>query len=194
MFLIKPAWDTRGGEEFSGRGTKFLNYIHHIFPGGRKSFLEGALPPCPPLVTGLLLLQRKPKLGRTKPSTGPRVGHGWDNLTNGLPGVVVYLDDILVSGASTNDHLRNLKLLLQCMHEKVLRCQLQKRQFVQTTFSLKTELGKAVRLIMSYRCLRHTMSLPSLYPRLSAVLWKVPTPNFSTTAEPLHMFTHKEVP
>jgi len=24
-----------------------------------------------------LLLQRKPKLGRTKPSTGPQIGHSW---------------------------------------------------------------------------------------------------------------------
>jgi len=29
-------------------------------------------------VYGILLLQRKPKLGRTKPSTGPHAGRGLD--------------------------------------------------------------------------------------------------------------------
>jgi len=29
----------------------------------------------------VLLLQRKPKLGRTKPSTGPRFGHSWSELS-----------------------------------------------------------------------------------------------------------------
>ena len=54
-----------------------------------------------------------------------------DSLTCDIPGEAVYLDDVLVSGASADEHLQNLKRLLQCLHEKVLRCRLQKCQFTQ---------------------------------------------------------------
>jgi len=36
-----PAWDTRGGEEFSERGPNFLNYVQHTFPGGQKFSIGG---------------------------------------------------------------------------------------------------------------------------------------------------------
>ena len=39
-----------------------------------------------------------------------------DDLTNDLPGVAVYLDNILVSGKDAEDHLRNLRKLLDCLH------------------------------------------------------------------------------
>ena len=38
-----------------------------------------------------------------------------DDLTNDLPGVAVYLDDILVSGKHAEDHLRNFQKLLDCL-------------------------------------------------------------------------------
>ena len=68
-----------------------------------------------------------------------------DSLTSDLPGVAVYLDDILVGGASEDEHLQNLKRLLQRLPEKGLRCRLQKCQFAQTKleylghFSLRME-------------------------------------------------------
>jgi len=55
-----------------------------------------------------------------------------DGLTSDLPEVAVYLDDILVSGASADEHLQNLKRLLQRLHEKGVHCRLQKCQFAQT--------------------------------------------------------------
>ena len=36
-----------------------------------------------------------------------------DDLTSDLPGVTVYLDDLLVSGVDAEDHLRNLEGLLE---------------------------------------------------------------------------------
>ena len=45
-----------------------------------------------------------------------------DDLTNDLPGVAVYLDDILVSGKDAKDYLRNLQKLLDRLHFKGLRC------------------------------------------------------------------------
>ena len=41
-----------------------------------------------------------------------------DRLTCDLQGVAVYLDDILVSGANANEHLQNLRALLQRLQEK----------------------------------------------------------------------------
>ncbi|KAJ8027406.1 hypothetical protein HOLleu_32542 [Holothuria leucospilota] len=40
-----------------------------------------------------------------------------DNLTQGLPGVVTYLDDILVTGASEKEHAENLETLLTRLTE-----------------------------------------------------------------------------
>jgi len=36
-----------GGEEFSERGPNFVNYVQHIFSGGRKKF-QGVSTPCGP--------------------------------------------------------------------------------------------------------------------------------------------------
>ena len=52
-----------------------------------------------------------------------------DQLTSDLPGVAVYLDDILVSGSTAQEHLSNLKRLLQRLSDKGLRCRLEKCLF-----------------------------------------------------------------
>ena len=54
-----------------------------------------------------------------------------DKLTADLQGVIVYLDDILVSGASASDHLHNLRALFSRLQEKGLRCRLEKCSFAQ---------------------------------------------------------------
>ena len=43
-----------------------------------------------------------------------------DKLTSDLEGVAVYMDDILVSGATASEHLQNLRTLLKCLEEKGL--------------------------------------------------------------------------
>ena len=45
-----------------------------------------------------------------------------DDLTSDLPGVAVYLDDILVSGKDAKDHYHNLQRPLDRLHDKGLRC------------------------------------------------------------------------
>ena len=52
-----------------------------------------------------------------------------DQLTHDLPGVAVYLDDILVSGATAREHLENLRGLLKRLKDKGLRCRLEKCSF-----------------------------------------------------------------
>ena len=56
-----------------------------------------------------------------------------EQLTQDLPGVAVYLDDILVSGANAESHLQNLRRLLQRLEEKGLRCREDKCCFAQPT-------------------------------------------------------------
>ena len=55
-----------------------------------------------------------------------------NDITKDLPGVAVYLDDIPVSGTNKEDHLQNLKRLLQRLLEKGLRCRKEKCQFAQS--------------------------------------------------------------
>ena len=54
-----------------------------------------------------------------------------DELTRDLSGVAVYLDDILVSGSTVEEHLRNLQHLLKRLENKVLRCRKSKCLFEQ---------------------------------------------------------------
>ena len=56
-----------------------------------------------------------------------------DQLTRDLDGVAVYMDDILVSGRNAEEHLKNLRALLQRLSDKGLRCKLEKCSFAQST-------------------------------------------------------------
>ena len=54
-----------------------------------------------------------------------------EKLTSDLKGVAVYIDDIVVSDTSEEDHLQNLKVLLLHLQDKRLRCCQQKCFFAQ---------------------------------------------------------------
>ena len=54
-----------------------------------------------------------------------------DELTCDLPGVAVYLNDILVSGSTVEEHFRNLQHLLKRLENKGLRCRKSKCLFAQ---------------------------------------------------------------
>ena len=54
-----------------------------------------------------------------------------NQLTNDLPGMAVYLDDILISGKTVEDHLNNLRRLLKRLNDRGLRCRIQKCVFAQ---------------------------------------------------------------
>ncbi len=66
-----------------------------------------------------------------------------DQLTRDLSDVAVYLDDLLVSGSNSEEHLQNLQALLQRLQDKGLRCNLEKCCFAQI---LHRRLGKATLL------------------------------------------------
>lgn len=123
-----------------------------------------------------------------------------DQLTCDRHGVAVYLDDILVSGANAEEHLHNLRALLQRLQDKGLRYNLEKCYFVQP----------------SVEYLGHTLSRKGIYKgcKVDAVV-KMPPPtnlstlrsflgpvqfyskfihNFSTLTEPLNRLTRKGTP
>ena len=64
-----------------------------------------------------------------------------DQLTSDLKGVAVYVDDILVSGASAAEHLDNIRALLQCLQDKGLRCRNEKCLFAQVSIESIEYLG-----------------------------------------------------
>ena len=67
---------------------------------------------------GVLLQQRLPFGIASAPRYFQEI---MDRLTQDLPGVATYMDDILVSGADAESHLSNLRGLLQDLNAKGLR-------------------------------------------------------------------------
>ena len=54
-----------------------------------------------------------------------------DSVLQGLPHVICYIDDILVTGSSDKDHLRNLSLVLQRLEQHGFRLNQDKCAFLQ---------------------------------------------------------------
>ena len=120
-------------------------------------------------------------------------------LTNDLKGVAVYLDDILVSGATAEDHLQNLRVLLQRLQDKGLRCRLEKCVFAQPSVEYlghqlyQSGISKSTKLDAVLE-----MPPPKDVPSLRSFLGPVQfyskfLPHLSTITEPLHKLTRKGV-
>ena len=123
-----------------------------------------------------------------------------DQLTSDLPGVAVYLDDILVSGATAQEHLENLKGLLKRLNSKGLRCRLEKCSFAQPYIEYLGHIlsskgiakGSKTNAIME-------MPEPSDIAGLRSFLGSVQfynkfLPSLSTLLEPLYRLTRKGIP
>ena len=54
-----------------------------------------------------------------------------DSLLQGIPGTVVYLDDILITGGSKKEHLDNLQTVLHRLSQAGLRVKKEKFLFMQ---------------------------------------------------------------
>ena len=54
-----------------------------------------------------------------------------DMVLQGIPHVICYLDDILVTGKSEADHLQNLEEVLRCLQEHGIKLTKEKCQFLQ---------------------------------------------------------------
>ena len=51
------------------------------------------------------------------------------SILKGIPHVTVYLDDIVVTGTTEAEHLKNLEMVLQCLQEAGVRLQKEKCVF-----------------------------------------------------------------
>ena len=123
-----------------------------------------------------------------------------EQLTADLEGVVVYLDDILVSGANSNEHLKNLKALLKQLNEKGLRCNLDKCVFAQPSIEYLGHIfsnkgigkGPKVDAVMKMPAPTNVSSLRSFLGSIQ--FYNKFLPNLSTTVEPLYNLLKKNVP
>ena len=120
-------------------------------------------------------------------------------LTNDLKGVAVYLDDILVSGATAEDHLQNLRALLQRLQDKGLRCRLEKCIFAQPSVEYlgyqlsQSGISKSTKVDAVLE-MPPPKDVPSLRSFLGSVqFYSKFLPNLSTITEPLHKLTRKGV-
>ena len=54
-----------------------------------------------------------------------------DTILHDIPGVICYIDDILVTGKTKEDHLRNLGEVFQCLEKHGFRLKREKCIFLQ---------------------------------------------------------------
>ena len=119
-----------------------------------------------------------------------------DQLTSDLPGVAVYLDDILVSGSTAQEHLNNLKRLLQRLSDKGLRCRLEKCLFAQPYVEYLGHLLSSQGVAKSPKVDAVQKMSPTAIPSLHSFLGSVKfyskfLPNLSTHLEALYHLTKK---
>lgn len=122
-----------------------------------------------------------------------------EQLTSDLPGVAVYLDDILVSGKNEEDHLHNLRGLLRRLNDKGLRCRLDKCSFAQPQvtylgYTLSRQgvaKGPKVDAVMRMPPPTDVATLKSFMG--SVQFYNKFLPNLATVTEPLTRLTRKDV-
>ena len=120
-----------------------------------------------------------------------------NQLTSDLPGVAVYLDNILIRGKTAKDHLNNLRRLLKRLNNRGLRCRIQKCVFAQDSV---TYLGHTISRDDIYKRPKADavtkMPAPSNVSQLHSFLGSVQfynkfLPNLSTISESLYHLTEK---
>ena len=124
-----------------------------------------------------------------------------DDLTSDLPGVTVYLGDLLVSGVDAEDHIRNLERLLERLQSKGLRCRKEKCQFAQLEVEYLGHVlsKKGISMGGKVDAVRD-MPIPADISALRSFLGSVQfyskflPPTFSTLASPLYHLLRSDVP
>ena len=124
-----------------------------------------------------------------------------DEITKDLQGVCVYLDDLIVSGSNAEEHIRNLRKLLQRLHDKGLRCRLEKCQFALPSVEYlghilsKDGIAKGSKL-NAILDMPPPTDVSTLRSFLGSVQFygKFLPPNFADVAEPLYRLTRANSP
>ena len=131
------------------------------------------------------------------PETRPCVQTESHSYSRDLTGVAVYLDDILISGTTAEDHPNNLQQLLKRLNDKGLRCRIEKCDFAEDTV---TYLGHTISrngIAKSPKANAVTkMPVPSNVTQLRSFLGLVQfynksLPDLSTISGPLYHLTEK---
>ena len=146
---------------------------------------------------GVLLQQRLPFGIKSAPGYFQEI---MENLTSDLPGVAVFLDDMLVSGKDDADHLSNLKKLLTRLNDKGLRCRRDKCLFAQSSVeylghTLSAEgisKGSKVEAVLNMPPPTDVSSLKSFLG--SVQFYGKFVCNLATITEPLYRLTKKANP
>ena len=78
-----------------------------------------------------------------------------ENILQGLPHVCIYIDDILVTGATTEEHLRNLEEVLTPLENANARLKRNKCEFmlpsVESTLAIESQLKACSLLMQRYK-------------------------------------------
>ena len=120
-----------------------------------------------------------------------------NQLISDLTGVAVYLDDILISGTTAEDHLNNLRQLLKRLNDKGLRCRIEKCVFAEDSV---TYLGHTISRNGIFKGPKADavtkMPAPSNVTQLRSFLGSVQfynkfLPDLSTISGPLYHLTEK---
>ena len=121
-----------------------------------------------------------------------------ENIVNGIPGIRVILDDMIITGANTEEHIRSLEQVLQRLQEHGLRVNNEKCSFFQDKLSFcghdidekglhkmdaKIEAIVNAPEISNVRQLRSFLGLVQYYAKF--------LPNLSTVLHPLHALLRK---
>ena len=120
-------------------------------------------------------------------------------LTADLPGIAVYLDDILVSGTEITSHLQNCWQLLTRLNEKGLRCCKEKCHFAQPSVEYLGHHLSAKGISKGLKAdavkqMPTPTNINSLWSFLGSVqFYSKFLPNLSTIIEPLRKLTRKNV-
>lgn len=118
-----------------------------------------------------------------------------DKMTSDLQGVAMYMDDILVSGATASEHLQNLRSLLKCLEEKGLCCRLEKCSFAQSSIeylghTLSQQGISKGRKVDAVQLISPPENVSTLRSFLGSVqFYGKFLPNLATITEPLHSLT-----
>lgn len=113
-----------------------------------------------------------------------------ENLLQGIPGVSIYVDNILVTGTTEQDHLENLTQVLHRLVEAGVRLKREKYTFLLPTVAYLGYVISANGLHTSDEKVKGIVEVPALrnvakqrsIPRFSQLLWKI-------LAEPRHIVT-----
>lgn len=124
-----------------------------------------------------------------------------EQLTASVPGCINYQDDIVVTGASTDEHLDNLRKLFQVLLSAGLKCNLAKSQFFQSSIVyLGFQLTRdGIRPLRQHVAAIAALPRPSNVKELQAFLGKIAyyhkfLPSAAEVAHPLHQLLRKNVP